>query len=190
MYHNRLTIKTIILSILILVPLKNTGQNLHTHSNKALKNYNAGKQAYDFLDLKSAESLLKEAISIDNDFYEAYMELGEMTFKLKRFAESAGYYRKAVKIDSLFYKPVFYSLASAEMMSGDYENALRHFRIYLEQKTNSEKNRNNAQSNIANCEFALKALKNPVMYNPINIGDSINTKDDEYWPSITVDGKH
>jgi outer membrane protein OmpA-like peptidoglycan-associated protein len=32
-------------------------------------------------------------------------------------------------------------------------------------------------------------MKNPVPFNPVNLGSSINTNDDEYWPSITADGQ-
>jgi outer membrane protein OmpA-like peptidoglycan-associated protein len=164
-------------------------QSLHTNSNKALTAYNEGKQAYDFLEFANAERLLKEAISVDIKFYEAYMVLGEMMAKLRRFAESATYYQKAVQIDSLFYKPVFFPLANSEMMSGNYSSALVHFNVYIGQKTGSEKNKNLALKSIKDCEFAIDAINNPVPFNPVNIGDSINTKDDEYWPSITADGQ-
>ena len=164
-------------------------QDIHTSSNRALKAYNEGKQAYDFLDLKDAEALLKEAISIDKKFYEAYMVLGEMMTKLRRFSESAFYYRKAVQIDSLFYKPVFFPLANAEKMSGSYAHALVHYKVYLVQSGISEKNKVLALRSIEDCKFAIEAIKSPVPFSPVNLGDSVNTSDDEYWPSITVDGQ-
>ena len=53
----------------------------------------------------------------------------------------------------------------------------------------SEKNTLVARKNVKNCEFALNAMKNPVPFNPINMGPAINTSDDEYWPTITADGQ-
>jgi hypothetical protein len=181
--------------IVIIMLLHGTGmvsaqtRELHTRSDRALKTYNNGLRAYDFLDFKSAESYFKAAAAIDKNFYEAYLMLGELFSKQKRFSEAIVNYRNAVSLDSLFYKPLFFALAQAEMMSGNYADAALHYRIYLDQKTSSEKNRLIAEKNIKNCEFALDAIKNPVPFNPINIGDSINTRDDEYWPSITADGK-
>jgi len=32
-------------------------------------------------------------------------------------------------------------------------------------------------------------LKQPVPFVSVNLGPNINSEDDEYWPSITVDGK-
>lgn len=164
-------------------------QNLHTISNRALRAYNDGKQAYDFFDMKAAEIFLREAITTDNKFYEAYMLLGEMMSKQRRFTESADYYRRAVRIDSLFYKPVFFPLANAEMMSGRYADALIHYKVYLLQPGISEKNRALALKSLEDSKFAMEAMSNPVPFNPESLGDSINTSEDEYWPSITADGQ-
>jgi outer membrane protein OmpA-like peptidoglycan-associated protein len=38
-------------------------------------------------------------------------------------------------------------------------------------------------------QFAMESMQNPREFNPLNIGPGINTKDPEYFPTITVDGK-
>jgi flagellar motor protein MotB len=164
-------------------------QGLHTSSNKALRAYNEGVTAYDYLNYTKAEINFTEAISFDKKFYEAYMMLGELLAKQKRYSEASVQYKTAVKIDSLFYKPVFLNLANAEMMSGDYLSAQVHFNVYLAQTGMSEKNVIVARKNVKNCEFALYAMKNPVPFSPFSVGNGINTTDDEYWPSITADGQ-
>ena len=164
-------------------------QGFHTSSNKALKIYNEGVKEFDFLNYAKAETDFKESITLDNRFYEAYIMLGDLMIKQKRFKEASIDYKAAVKIDSLFFKPVFFNLANAEMMLGDYSGALIHFNVYLDQKGMSEKNKIIALKNTKNCEFALNAIKNPVPFNPVSAGSGINTTDDEYWPSITADGQ-
>lgn len=176
------------LVFMILTP-DSFSQGFHTESNRALKFYNEGVTSFDFMDYPKAEAYLKEAISIDNSFYEAYMMLGELLSKQKRYSEASANFKMAVRLDSLFFKPVFFNLATAEMYSGDYENAQIHFKVYIEQPGMSEKNKTNALKNIENCKFAIKAIKNPVPFNPIDVGPGINTRDDEYWPSITADGQ-
>ncbi|HLP71714.1 MAG TPA: OmpA family protein [Bacteroidales bacterium] len=163
-------------------------QVVHTSSNKAMKMYNQGNAEYEFMNFSAAEKSFREAIAADKRFYEAYLILGDLLSKQKRYTEAADAYRSAVRIDSLFYKPVFYSLASAEFYSGDYSRALVHYRIYLAQPGMLEKNRKSASDNVRNAEFAVVALKKPVPFNPVNAGSGINTEDDEYWPSITADG--
>ncbi len=166
-----------------------SGQPLHTTSDKAARYYREASKGYDFFDYTGAETNLKLAVQTDDRFYEAYMLLGELFTKQRRFSEASDNYRRAVKIDSLFFPPVFFPLANAELMSGDYQRALVHYNVYLEQKNISEKNRAMASRNIKNCLFALEAMKHPVQFNPVNTGNGINTGDDEYWPSITADGQ-
>jgi outer membrane protein OmpA-like peptidoglycan-associated protein/tetratricopeptide (TPR) repeat protein len=178
-----------IFTILCAITRNSYSQNLHTSSNKALKIYNEGVSEYDFVDFNKAENDFKEAIKIDNKFYEAYIMLGELFAKQNRYGEAALNYKTAVKLDSLFFKPVFFDLAYAELMSGDYYNALIHFKVYQAQEGMSPINKSAAAKHIKNCEFALKAIKKPVPFNPVSVGPGINTTDDEYWPSITADGQ-
>jgi outer membrane protein OmpA-like peptidoglycan-associated protein len=154
-----------------------------------MKAYTDGVRDFDFLNFQSAEANFREAISLDKKFFEAYLMLGDLQTKQRRFAEASANYRAAVRLDSLFYKPVFFTLANAEMKSGDYQRALVHYGVYLSQDGMSEKNRHVAEKNLRNCEFALDAIKNPVLFNPESVGTGINTPDDEYWPSITADGE-
>ena len=183
------TFTILIFIILCAVTRNGYSQSFHTSSSKALKIYNEGVSAYDYLDFAQAESDFKKAISIDKKFYEAYLMLGDLMAKQSRYQEASLSYKSAVKIDSLFYKPVFFNMANAEMMSGDYFNALTHFNVYLVQKGMSEKNKTAAAKSVKNCVFALNAIKHPVPFNPVSVGEGINTSDDEYWPSITADGQ-
>jgi hypothetical protein len=185
----RNTLTILILAIWILVKPDSFSQGLHTTSNKALKIYNEGVSAYEYLDYHKAEIDFKNAVSIDNKFYEAYIMQGELMEKQNRYKEASLNYKMAIKIDSLFFKPVFFNLANAELMCGDYSNALTHYNVYMVQEGMSAKNKIAAAKSIKNCEFALKAVKKPVPFNPENVGSGINTSDDEYWPSITADGK-
>jgi len=168
---------------------KGFAQQYHTTSAKALKAYKTGLTAFDYIDYEGAEHFFRQALETDDGFYEAYMMMGELLLKQKRYGEAASNFQKAVQIDSAFYMPVFFNMATAEMMSGDYDNALIHYNLYLLQKNTYAKNRDLAIKNVKNCEFAIMAIKNPVPFNPESVGDGINTSDDEYWPSMTVDGQ-
>jgi tetratricopeptide (TPR) repeat protein len=132
--------RSIILLVLIMFffPSEIFSQNFHTLSNRALKAYKDGVSAYDYFDYNSAETYFREAISIDNKFYEAYLMLGEVMTNTKNFPQASIYYGSAVRIDSLYFKPLFFNLANAEMKSGLYNNALIHYNVYLAQEGMSE----------------------------------------------------
>ena len=185
----RLAILTAFVLISFIRPEICFSQQYHTMSSKALKYYKAGLTAFDYIDYLNAERYFDQAIEADDKFFEAYMMMGDLLLKQRRYSEAARNYKHAVTIDSAFYMPVFYNMATAEMMSGDYANALVHFNVYLSQAKINEKNRILAARNVKNCEFAIEAVKNPVPFSPETAGEGINTAHDEYWPSITADGQ-
>ena len=164
-------------------------QGLHTSSNKAAKIYNQAMKAYDYFELDEAERLFLQAVSIDPKFFESYMMLGELYTKLNKNKDAAENYIKAVNIDSISFRPVFFALAEVEFLTGDYQNALKHYRSYINSKGIQETNKKKAEKNIKNCLFSLDALKNPVNVTLVDVGGGINTQYDEYWPSISIDGQ-
>ena len=40
---------------------------------------------------------------------------------------------------------------------------------------------------IENCVFAINAMANKGSFNPINLGEGVNTSNPEYFPSVTAD---
>jgi outer membrane protein OmpA-like peptidoglycan-associated protein len=185
----KMMISAIFLILTFIFTETSYSQKYHTTSSRALKAYKMGQTAFDYIDYANAEHFFSQAIQADGDFCEAYLMLGELMAKQKRYNEAALNYQKAVRLDSLAWPQVFFALANSELYSGDYSRALVHYKVYLEQKNTLEKNRELAEKNIKNCEFAITAMKNPVPFNPESVGEGINTADDEYWPSITVDGQ-
>lgn len=186
---SRLIILTILFFVSCLLPVNVFSQQYHTTSPKALKAYKAGLTAFDYIDYINAEQYFNQAIETDNKFFEAYMMMGELLSKQRRFIEAARNFQKAVQIDSAFYPPVFFNMATAEMMSGEYGKAFVHYNVYLCLPKISDKNKSLATRNVKNCQFAIEAVKNPVPFSPESVGEGINTSNDEYWPSITADGQ-
>jgi outer membrane protein OmpA-like peptidoglycan-associated protein len=163
-------------------------QNYTTRSNRALKAYLEGKRAYDFYDFRGAEIMLKDAIAIDDQFIEAHILLAEMYYDTRRFAESAASYRRAVMINSAFFVNSYYFMGDGEFKSGQYELALESFRMFLATNPKSDALKADAYAAIQNCLFAIEVIKNPVPFNPVNLGPSVNTRSNEYSPAITADG--
>ncbi|NQU80914.1 MAG: PD40 domain-containing protein [Bacteroidetes bacterium] len=161
----------------------------HTTSGKALKHYNLGKQYYDFLDYGKAVDELKEAIRLDDGFIEAHLMLAEVCVDLKDYPVAINSFKRAVAIDPKFFPNALYNLAHIEHLSGIYNDAKDNYQAFLDQGMGSKKRIILAMKGIKNCEFALKALRDPVPFNPVNLGKNVNSEYDEYWPSLTADEK-
>lgn len=164
-------------------------QELHTRSNKALTAYDEGKKAYDFINYKKAESLLLKAVDHDPDFIEAHLLLAELFKDLRNFERSKKFYAEAIRIDSTFFPPAMYGYGEVHFTLGNYAEARRAFQSYLDMMEDQSLNAAKARKYIDDCEYALEAIKYPVSFDPLNLGDSVNTSQDEYWPAITADDK-
>ena len=79
-------------------------------------------------------------------------------------------------------------LARLEYGQAQYSEAREHYRDFLALPGNKEdKHIERANDGIARCDFSIRAVKNPVDFKPVSLGASVNTAEDEYWPSISAD---
>ncbi|UCG26820.1 MAG: PD40 domain-containing protein, partial [Bacteroidales bacterium] len=159
-----------------------------TASNRALKHYNNAKQHYSFYAFSDAVSELREAVKVDPGFIDAHLLLAEISFDMKDYLQAIESYKNVVRIDVDFFPMSMFNLAHLERLSGFYDDAREHFKQFLGMETENERRRAEAMEGIRNCEFSIEAVKNPVPFNPLNLGSAINSDHDEYWPSITADG--
>ncbi len=164
-------------------------QDLTTKSKKARKIYQRAESYYKARNYSETVNLLKQAIKADPNFIEAYMFLGDIYADKKDKKDAVVFYTKAISIDPEFYPPVYYILANLELSLGKYFKALKYYKHYLKYNKITDVEKIKAENNIKRCEFAINARMHPVPFNPINLGDSINTEDDEFVNAITADGQ-
>ncbi|MDB5020059.1 MAG: hypothetical protein JWQ28_1186 [Pedobacter sp.] len=132
---------------------------------------------------------LQHAVSEDTSFQYAYIQLGDVYRRLKSYDKSKVAYTKAVQINPAFDLRVFYSLAESELNTGEYQPAIKDFRLFISKYSGTdEKLIARAKKYLADCEFAAVAITKPQPYEPINLGEAINTKYHEYFPALTADG--
>ncbi len=159
----------------------------HTKSKEAMKYFQRGTHYFDNRQYDEAILELDKAIKIDSSFLEAQMLLGDVHADDKNFEKSVYHYRKAIALDPDFFPQNFYNLAKSEMQLNEYDSAKNHLDIFLSYQTRTFDIRAKAEKLRKICSFADYAVKHPVPFNPVNLGDSINSTDDEYLPYLTVD---
>lgn len=160
---------------------------LSTKSKKAAKYYEEALKLYDVRQNKEAEAVLLKALDQDPEFVEAVTMLGYVYSDLMQPVKAIDMIRKAIAINPRFYHGNFFTLAQLELGMGRYQDAKEHYEQFLAVPFDNAEMTQMARRKLISCDFALAALKNPVPFDPKNAGSGLNSKYDEYFPSITAD---
>ncbi len=162
---------------------------LTTKSKKAEKAYNKARDYMRLMEYNLAEYELKTAIEKDPQFIEALLLISELYTDTRKTDSAIAYYRKVLNVDPLFFPRAIYNLADLELNSGHYEEAKFHFEQYLESGQVNMNIKNRVQRNLEICMFGIEAMKNPVPFDPVNLGPEVNSPYEEHSPAVTADGK-
>ena len=177
--------------IAILVLLVNlfevSGQQYHSSSKKAIKQFQDALSYFNKNSDELALQLINKAIKYDEDFVEAYMMKAQILKDREEYVPAIESFIKALSLDPDFYPEGFIVLAGVEFNIGRYADAQANIRTFIEKEIFQQISKKEAEDFIKRTEFAINAVNNPVDFNPINLGDSINSNLNEYWPSITLD---
>lgn len=134
-----------------------------------------------------AIELCKRILSDKPDFIEAHLLLADVYNDLDSLKAEIYHLSKAIEIKN---EPLIqFRLGEAFYKTGNYDEALRYYNMYSAYKLIPEKRQFLLACKIASCKFALQSIKNPVEFDPQNMGTQINTANDEYWPTPSLDGK-
>ena len=135
--------------------------------------------------------LVNKAIKKDSTFWEAHLLAAELNEKITELEKAIFHYKKALSIDPFHSKSsqTNFFLALCEFKIGKYDDALKSIEIFISNPNAIEEWRSKAIEIQANASFAAYQVKNPKPFDPINLGEGINSIYPEYYPSITVDGK-
>jgi len=165
------------------------GQYYSSGSRKAIKRFEEARICYERGDQACVEESLLKAIKADEEFIEAYQMLAQLRYEQGRIKEAISSYSRTLQIDPEGNPGAYRLLAGLKLMTGDYEGALQLAEQYLAFPPEKVKSRDAAESIRDKCFFALEAMKNPVPFEPENLGPAVNSEYSEYWPALSVDEK-
>ena len=163
------------------------GQYYSSGSKKAIKHFEEARTCYGSADPACAEEFLLKAIRADDHFIEAYQLLAQLCYEQGRMEEAISYYARTLEIDPEGNPEGYRLLAGLKLMNGDYKGALELAEHYLALPPEKMKNEAGAASIRESCLFALEAIRNPVPFQPENLGPAVNSEYNEYWPALSVD---
>lgn len=162
-------------------------------NKKAIKVYEA---AYDLAvegDYEKSLNKLDEALAIEPKYVEAYLSRAGIYGDLKNYTASVTDFSKAFSLDSIFSSTYLlpYSISLAGI--GNFELALEKLNAFLNTEKLNPQSIKSGNYRKRTYEFALDYKKShpagDYHFDPVNLGDGINTNYLEYYPSLTIDGK-
>jgi outer membrane protein OmpA-like peptidoglycan-associated protein len=134
--------------------------------------------------VETADKILQK----DPGYAPAHLLLAEIYKDIDSTRLEIKHLTQAVELDD---NPLIdFRLGEAFYKLGMYSEALSFYEKYTENKDIPEKRQFLLACKIASCRFAINSIANPVAFEPTNLGDEINTPNDEYWPTPSLDGKH
>ncbi len=137
-----------------------------------------------------AVPLLLTTVKEDSNFIDGYLSLAGTFGELKQYQRSIQFYEIAKQKDSIYF--LVYQLPYAINLAGNgrFNDALKAVNKFLQIPKLNDRSIKSATFRKKCFEFALDYNANhPIsnyQFNPLNLGDSVNSTAAEYYPSVTV----
>lgn len=157
-----------------------------TTDKGAIKRYESGNSCMGLRNWACAESEFTKAAEADPRFIEPRIMLADIAERNGKHEVAMTRYREVMAIDPEFFPVARLHLADLEFLSGQYAEAQRNYEAYLKQEQEPQR-KARARLGVRNCEFAARAIQQPVPFEPKNLGPNVNSADPEYYPCITAD---
>ena len=153
-------------------------QAAYTEAGKALRLNN----------LEQATQQLLVAVSHDPNFATAYQQLGDILRKQQHYDKAAANYQKVLQLDPNLTPLTYFALGESLLFSGRYQEAERALQSYQKQIAPATGNQKLINKYLADCSYAQQYME-PKKDILLQLGGTINTVNDEYFPKLTADNQ-
>ena len=157
-------------------------------SKKAQSLFNEGLKFQSYGEYEQAINLFKQSIKKAPKFLNAYDALANTYQKDNQLINSKNTYLKLLSLKSDHFFGL-YELGNIYFDLGNLDSSEFYYRRFLKINSSNDKYAQNAQLNLRDINFSRDAFKNPVNVNPVNMGSSINSENQEYSPAFAIDEK-
>ena len=162
---------------------------VNTTNKKAKKWYDSSTREAFNGQPKDALNSINQALRLDPNFIDAHIQWANLQYDLGDYNQAEAGFMRVVGMDPNYSENAFYNLGLIGFKLKNYDKAGDYFQMYLDSDPKSTRRKQKAVKHLSRARVLAKATKNPVPFEPINLGPNINTPGDEYLPSLTADGQ-
>lgn len=183
-------VKILLLCTLCLLFQIVQAQNLPGSAERASrKAYESATKYLQQKDYLQAIAELRQTVQHNPSFIKAHQQLADCLRMTGAYEEAGKSYRAVLNLNPSYSPLTIYGLAISDFYCGLYESALPAFKKYAESTSLSASSRALVEKHIQDCIFSIQAVQHPVAFVPSNLGNGINTSDQEYFPVVTADDR-
>ncbi|MEM9823631.1 MAG: hypothetical protein AAF985_21275, partial [Bacteroidota bacterium] len=195
--------KNLLLSILLLLPLWMFAQTdaAFMETKNAKKSLRYAQSLINKGQLKKAKKQLQHTIKVKDDFAVAYRELGMVCLELEEYGPAIDAFNKSFELDDKLSRAAFFECGEAHFKQGDSEKGMEFFQKYMDLKHTGYANKQKESGlevaydlllpeRLQNCAYLKQLPTADPSIAPENMGNNINSANDDYLPTITSDGEH
>ncbi|HKP31673.1 MAG TPA: OmpA family protein, partial [Chitinophagaceae bacterium] len=161
-------------------------------NKKAIELYEKAFEQAQNRKFREAIEILNRAVKIDKRYADAYLSIAGMYGEMKVYDSAISNYESAKAIDSLYFQdynlPYSINLAG----KGEFMKAFGAVSSFLSIEELNERSRKAGEYRKRCYAFAIdyasKRNMGDYIFEPKNLGDSVNSEVSEYYPTITIDG--
>jgi outer membrane protein OmpA-like peptidoglycan-associated protein/Tol biopolymer transport system component len=154
---------------------------------KSLNNYKKAISEGRNRKYQKSLNLFNKVLKKHPEFIDAQLRKAGMLHNIKEFDKSAIAFEKAIAMAPEYDPQMYYSLAIVHRDMKTYDLAARNFQFYID-RSMDEKRKIRAIDLRDRAFFAHEATTNPVPFDPIKVGGSVNSDHSEYAPIINMEG--
>lgn len=174
--------------LLVIVWLFVAFNGFSQHPKKAVKAFEAAQKAFMERDYGKAYQQVRKAVENDADYAEAWLLQGEIGMETRDYEMAMEGYEQSLRADSLLYPPTALTLAGLYDKKMCYADEIRMLEWFQKIAPGNKTNEEKAARMLDNARFREEAVKHPVDFSPISLGNAVNTANDEYVNALELTG--
>jgi flagellar motor protein MotB len=178
----------LVLALFVLAPATSYAQNYHTKSKKAIKYYKTAKKQYDKKKYQKTIKYIDKSLIADPKFADALLLKAELSMTLKDNNKAIECYERMFAADSMAFPKSAIALSKLYLDAFRFNDAVKILYWYIKVPNQKTALILQAKDLLAIAQFRDDAFNNPVKYDPVNLGEYVNTDGDEYVNQILPDG--
>ncbi len=158
------------------------------HPKKAVKAFETAQKSFVERDYEKALQQVKKATKVSADYAEAWLLQGEIGMETRDFDLAIQGYEQSLKVDSMLFPPCALTLAGLYDKKMRYAEEIKMLTWFQKNAPGNKANDEKAARMLDNARFRKDAVEHPVDFQPISLGEGVNTVNDEYVNALVLTG--